>query len=88
MAALERSLAEAKGEERPARDGAATAPSSRLSREELYESAQEADVPGRSSMSQGESSSTRSAAEGEARPADGVERLQHPAGDGALLGDR
>jgi DNA end-binding protein Ku len=51
MAALERSLAEASGKERPARsDGDLEG----LSREELYERAQAADVPGRSSMSKDE----------------------------------
>ena len=57
MAALERSLAEAKGaggggggRQREARDGELA----RLSREELYERAQKEDVPGRSSMSKRE----------------------------------
>ena len=62
MAALERSLAEAgsggkkkpapekKKEKAEARDGELAD----LSREELYERAQEEDVPGRSSMSKGE----------------------------------
>ena len=49
---LERSLAEASGEERPARgdDGDLA----QLSREELYERAQKEDVTGRSSMSKDE----------------------------------
>jgi DNA end-binding protein Ku len=51
MAALERSLAEASGKERPPRDDGEL---ERLSREELYERAQAADVPGRSSMSKDE----------------------------------
>jgi DNA end-binding protein Ku len=51
MAALEQSLAEASGKERPARGGGELAG---LSREELYERAQKADVPGRSSMSKDE----------------------------------
>src|SRR4029079_313066 len=60
MAALEKSLAEAgagrkqaaprKKEKAEARDGELAD----LSREELYERAQEEDVPGRSSMSKGE----------------------------------
>ncbi len=55
MAALERSLAEAKGEEPPERDdGGDGEELEGLSREELYEKAQEADVPGRSSMTKDE----------------------------------
>jgi DNA end-binding protein Ku len=48
MAALERSLAEAQGKARPSRDGGGDLAA--LSREELYERAQDRDVPGRSSM--------------------------------------
>jgi non-homologous end joining protein Ku len=48
MGALERSLAAAKGETRPSRDGGGDLGS--LSRDELYEHAQDRDVPGRSSM--------------------------------------
>jgi DNA end-binding protein Ku len=51
MAALERSLAEASGKERPSRRDGDLA---QLSREELYERAQKEDVPGRSSMSKDE----------------------------------
>jgi DNA end-binding protein Ku len=54
MAALERSLAEAKGEKPPARDDGDASGLEDLSREELYEKAQEADVPGRSSMTKDE----------------------------------
>jgi DNA end-binding protein Ku len=48
MAALERSLAEAQGKARPSRDGGGDLAA--LSRDELYERAQDRDVPGRSSM--------------------------------------
>ena len=51
MAALEESLAAASGKKRPAKDGDDLG---ELSREELYERAQKADVPGRSSMSKDE----------------------------------
>jgi len=51
MAALEQSLAEASGKERPARGDDQLAG---LSRDELYERAQDAGVPGRSSMSKDE----------------------------------
>ena len=52
MAALEESLAAASGKKRPAKRGGDDL--GELSREELYERAQEADVPGRSSMSKDE----------------------------------
>ena len=52
MAALEESLAAASGKKRPAKGGGDEL--GELSREELYERAQKADVPGRSSMSKDE----------------------------------
>ena len=52
MAALEESLKAAKGGGAAGRTAATTSPA--LSRDELYERAQDADVPGRSSMSKDE----------------------------------
>jgi len=54
MAALERSLAEATGKGQAGNGAGRSGDLADLSREELYERAQEADVPGRSSMSKDE----------------------------------